>query len=418
MDSLKQTTDQESILSDHDRGKVRLHLQKLLGNPAFAHSNRSQEFLRYIVEEALAGRAAQVKERNIGVDVFGRDQNFDPQQESLVRVAAGEVRKRLLQAYQKNFGDGVQIELPIGSYCPKFTINDVALDAPEPAPAPSLFQASHRFNAAPSLLLSLGRMKRRRLTLCAFLLCTGSVAVLIPCMLSLRSPLDLLWQAFAKHKQPVLIALPAPVIMAVGFPDSLDTSHSAQGVAPSKITVLDEYYTGTGAGWGAARFAEQLAFRHQPFILRFGKNVSFPDVEQSPAILLGGGSSLMGTQMTRNLRYRIIAEDGKPVIVDTFNRGKEWSTPRNQPISEQQEGYTLITILRHTDSGYPLMIVAGMQPADTQAGAEFLTNNQYLLAFTQVAPKDWQSKNCQIVLHNPLYGNSPGRPTVAAWYVW
>jgi hypothetical protein len=412
------TTDQEPTLSDDDRGKVRLHLQKLLESPAFAHSNRSRAFLSYIVEEVLAGRASQIKERNIGVDVFGRDQSFDPQQESLVRVGAGEVRKRLLQAYQKNLGDDVQIELPIGSYCPKFRINDAALPAPEPTPASSLFQASRNFKVAPGPLVSLGRTKRWRLILCAFLLCAGSVAILVPRMLSLRPPLDLLWQIFAKHKQPVLIALPAPKIMAVGFPGSLDTSHSAQGGAHYKITVLNEYYTGTGAGWGAARFAEQLAFRHQSFIVRFGYNVSFPDVEQSPAILLGGGSSLLGTQMTSKLRYRLIAENGKPVIVDTFNKGKEWSIPGNQPISEQQEGYTLISILRHADSGYPLMVVAGMQPADTQAGAEFLTNNQYFLAFTHVAPKDWQSKNCQIVLHNPLYGNSPGRPTVAAWYVW
>lgn len=419
MESLKTTTDQEPTLSDHDREKVRLHLQKLLESPAFAHSNRSQGFLRYIVEEALAGRAAQIKERNIGVDVFGRDQNFDPQQESLVRVGAGEVRKRLLQAYQKNFDDGVQIELPVGSYCPKFKICDVAQETVvEPAPALSLFQASRSVNATPRLLLSLGWTKRRRLTLCAFLLCAGSVTVLIPRVLPLRPPLDLVWQVFAKHQQPVLIALPAPLIRAVDFPDSPDTSHSAQGVAAPKITVLDEYYTGTGAGWAAARFAEQLAFRHQPFIIRFGNSVSFPDVEHSPAILLGGGSSLLGTQMTSKLRYRLIFEDGKPVIVDTFNKGKEWSIPQNQPISEQQEGYTLISILRRTDSGYPLMVVAGIQPADTQAGAEFLTNNQYLLAFTQVAPKDWQSKNCQIVLHNPLYGNSPGRPSVTAWYVW
>ena len=110
--------------------------------------------------------------------------------------------------------------------------------------------------------------------------------------------------------------------------------------------------------------------------------------------------------------------DSELALFEHYSKGKEWSTPRNQTNSEQQEGYTLISILRHADSGYPLMVVAGMQHADTQAGAEFLTNNQDLLAFTQVVPKDWQSKNCQIVLHNSLYGNSPGRPTVAAWYVW
>ena len=82
------------------------------------------------------------------------------------------------------------------------------------------------------------------------------------------------------------------------------------------------------------------------------------------------------------------------------------------------EGYALITILHSTDSGLPLMVVAGLSPADTRAGAEFLTSNLYLQRFTKVAPKKWLRKNCQIVLQDFAYGDSPSRPNVVAWYVW
>lgn len=424
-----QAIDPELCLSEKDQERIRLHLQKLLESRAFAYSKRSQSFLRYIVEETLAGRSAQIKERNIGVDVFGRDESFDPQQESVVRVGAGEVRKRLLQAYYMNFGDGVQIELPIGSYCPKIKVDDavhlVPGDSPV-TPASSPMQPSRTLYDSPDLETSSGfhpsfdwvKRGSRILYAATFLLCAGVASILITHKLEQKQPLDQLWQEFAERKQPVLIAMPTPRAVNVDSTNSLDISHSAKEVSANNLNLLEGTYTGTGAGWGAARFAEQLAFRHQPFIIRFGNEASFPDIEQSPTILLGGRTSLLGIQLTRNLRFRLVHDDNKAAIVDTFGKGKEWSIPWDQPPAERKEGYTLISILHNSDSGYPVMVIAGLHAVDTQAGAAFLTNNQYFEAFAQQAPKDWQKKNCQIVLHNPVYGNSPGKPTIAAWYVW
>jgi hypothetical protein len=70
---------------------VRVHLDHLLASQAFSGSKRSQEFLRYVVEEALVGRGSQIKERNIATDVFGKGAGFSSQSESIVRVNASEV---------------------------------------------------------------------------------------------------------------------------------------------------------------------------------------------------------------------------------------------------------------------------------------------------------------------------------------
>ncbi len=404
------TTDQDPDLSDQERARIRLHLEKVFESHAFARSQRSQCFLSYIVEETLAGRAAQIKEWNIGIDVFGRDENFDPQAESIVRVGAGEVRKRLAQAYQEGLEDGVRVELPVGSYRPQFKLEDIP--HPDPKAAVAAIARSPRL---PHILWMRGG--RGVLYVCAFLFCAVAAALILPGFIRPRAPLDPLWNKFAGHKQPILIALPSPSVAEIFDSHPIDPDHSTGHGDVSGLKVLTGYYTGTGAGWAAARFAEQLALHHQQFILRFGKDVSYSDVEQYSTILLGGFTPL-GMQMTSSLRYRLIPEIDKNEIVDSRGTGREWSIPSYQTPPESREGYTLISILHNPVSGYPLMIVAGLQPADTQAGAEFLTNNEYFRAFMQVAPKDWEEKNCQIVLHNHIYGNSPGKPIITAWYVW
>ena len=106
--------------TEQERLRILSHLDELLESPAFSGSSRRQAFLRYVVEESLAGRGDAIKERNLAVDVFQRDSDFDAQSASIVRVTGGEVRKRLAQAYASGLDHGLRIELPLGSYHPVF----------------------------------------------------------------------------------------------------------------------------------------------------------------------------------------------------------------------------------------------------------------------------------------------------------
>src|SRR5689334_8682342 len=110
----------ECPFSEIEQQRISAHLEELLANPAFAGSRRRQAFLRYVVEETLAGRGPAIKETNIAVDVFGRGRDFNAQGASVVRVTGGEVRKRLAQAYASGLGRDIRIELPLGSYQPLF----------------------------------------------------------------------------------------------------------------------------------------------------------------------------------------------------------------------------------------------------------------------------------------------------------
>jgi hypothetical protein len=106
------------------RKLVAEELERVIHSSEFASSERSCTFLRYLVEHALAHGEHQLKERTIGVELFGRDAAYDTGRDAIVRVSANGVRKRLLAHYAttdlaSELG-GLQICLPAGSYTPEF----------------------------------------------------------------------------------------------------------------------------------------------------------------------------------------------------------------------------------------------------------------------------------------------------------
>ncbi|WP_420237922.1 hypothetical protein ACOBR2_20405 [Telmatobacter bradus] len=111
-----------AILSPEQKQAIRSHLDELLTSQAFAGSKRSQDFLRFIVLHALEGDYDSLRERMIGAELFGRPVSYDTGSDSVVRVRASELRKKLAHFYSTE-GEGeipVHIEVPSGSYVPHF----------------------------------------------------------------------------------------------------------------------------------------------------------------------------------------------------------------------------------------------------------------------------------------------------------
>ena len=112
---------------------ARAQLERILGSSTFAKAKSGSRFLRYVVEETLAGRADQIKEYVVGVTVFDRGDDFDPRADAVVRVEATRLRGRLRDYYQaEGSADQLLIELPKGSYVPAFQFRQVV--TPEEAP--------------------------------------------------------------------------------------------------------------------------------------------------------------------------------------------------------------------------------------------------------------------------------------------
>ena len=112
---------QPACLPDAEVRGIRAHLERVLHSAHFDGSTRSREFLRYVVEEVLAGRGAYLKQAAIAVEVFGRKPDFDAVIDPIVRVQAGRLRRSLERYYLLSGDvDSLRIELPKGSYAPVF----------------------------------------------------------------------------------------------------------------------------------------------------------------------------------------------------------------------------------------------------------------------------------------------------------
>ena len=116
---------------------VRAELDRILASKGFATAGRLSKLLRHVVEKTLADETDQLKEYAVGIEVFERDEKYDPRLDSIVRVEAGRLRSRLDEYYN---GDGaaspLRISLPKGGYSAQFSRAETSPPAIESADAP------------------------------------------------------------------------------------------------------------------------------------------------------------------------------------------------------------------------------------------------------------------------------------------
>ena len=119
---------------------IRQQLEKILAHGLFARSDRMGRFLRVAVQWTLEGKAAELKEYLLGVEVFDRKASYDPRVDPIVRVEARRLRSKL-KAYYEGDGrtDAIVIEFLKGSYAPQIRARAQAPPPPEPArPVPGI----------------------------------------------------------------------------------------------------------------------------------------------------------------------------------------------------------------------------------------------------------------------------------------
>ena len=112
---------------------IRQQIERILASKSFDASERNRSFLQYVVDETLKGRASYIKGYTVARSVFGRDPDFDPQLDPVVRIEASRLRRSLERYYlTAGKGDLVLVELPKGGYVPRFELNPQATPEPQP----------------------------------------------------------------------------------------------------------------------------------------------------------------------------------------------------------------------------------------------------------------------------------------------
>src|SRR5690349_8568109 len=114
---------------------IRDQLERILSSHLFRNSKRYPNLLRFVVERALEGHTDHLKERTLGIEVFGRAPDYDTNLDPVVRITGVEIRKRIAQYYQEpGHGAEIRIDFPPGTYVPEFRMAPKPVVVP-PAPA-------------------------------------------------------------------------------------------------------------------------------------------------------------------------------------------------------------------------------------------------------------------------------------------
>ncbi len=118
---------------EHD--EIRAQLARILASPEFHATDRMRDFLRFVVEEKLAGRSHRLKGYTIAMEVFGRGEDFDATHDPIVRIQAGRLRRALERYYLVGgVGDPILIDIPKGRYVPRFAARPATAEHPNAGP--------------------------------------------------------------------------------------------------------------------------------------------------------------------------------------------------------------------------------------------------------------------------------------------
>jgi hypothetical protein len=406
-------------------------LEKILESPPFRSSSRRKEFLSYVVHRSLEGHHELLKERTIGTEVFHRDADYATGDDPVVRVQAGEVRRRLEQYYYTAPPDvPVRIEIPIGSYHTEFHWNT----------QPGVPKEAHAEHAVePSSHPVTPAFPNRRIWL-LIVAAAGFALGIAVFGLSLRhhrppqSPLDLFWAPVFKTSEPVIICLAKPVVYRPSVemyqrytrahPGTFETEPERDNeILPLKpnekltwgdMMVYPGYGVASGDAYAAVQISNLLLRMGKPSQVRIGKSYSFEDLRTSPAVVLGAFNNKWTMQMTSNLHFALQFDAG---IREQIPSGRVWESQFNSH-GEYTADYGVVSRLLDSKTGQFLVSAGGVGSPGTQAAGEVISNLQYLEEALRTAPADWNKKNFQLVVQTNVIDSIPGPPQVVASYFW
>jgi hypothetical protein len=412
----------------------------LVSNP-FRASKQSQELLRFIIDKTLSGHTEDLKERVIGIEVFGRRPDYDTNSDPIVRARVAEVRKRLAVYYQTEAHKAVRISVPSGSFKAVFDrIDGIEVHRPSPPSQSSEQSRTPVEPLAPSIpqqtigpdskAASKGFSARRWSIVAAIVLMSILVFTILH---SLPSPetraLNRFWSPVFDNPQTALIYVGGnavyqltPAYLAAYYrehprshteemgyesyiPLPPGTKIDGQDLFPAKDTFVT-----IGDVAAITRIESLLVRRDRQFIIRYGGDVTYGDLRDSPTILIGAHNNSWTLSMTENLRFVF---DGPSSVIDRAEPRRRWSASAGFT-----EDYAIVSRLLNSKTGTTVIASAGVGYAGTQAAAEFLTNPESIATLVKSLPKGWEKKNIQIVLHTSVTNQLPGAPDVVATYCW
>jgi hypothetical protein len=407
--------------TESERLLVRAQLEKILSDSRFAASKRYPFLLRYVVEETLAENEDNLKERTLGVEVFHRPPDYDTNLDPVVRLCAGEVRKRLAQYYQSGAHEHeLRIELNPGSYVPVFsppgpdTLSVKVIPAKLPAKTDQVLRSNR------------GKKDYRL----AGLIALGVIIVLISVLgtryrthfENQKSALEQVWSPLLTSSKPILFCVGETQLFAphdsplTALQQGADDVSFLQAFADkndfvpfSDVQVLSRFVSLTGAHGHAYR------------VQNVGTTVS-SQLREGPVVLIGALNNAWTLNRTSSLRFHLQGTEGPDQvywIADTQHPdSRAWQIKAKAPRSNVVKDYAIAARFTDESTGQIVLVAAGIAGSGTRAAGEFLTDEATLKQLMDGAGVDWGRTNFEVVLSSQVVNGLQGKPKVEAKAFW
>ncbi len=383
--------------------EVRQELERILQSVVFRSSFRCRSFLTFVVDRALNGEADRLRERTLAVEVFGRQAGADMTEDSIVRVGARELRKRLAQYYREGGGnDPVRIELPAGTYAPVFREY-----VPPPDPSPEDARKPSRslwFDLALALLM------------------VALVAVGWAALRHGQTEFEAFWRPALTPGAPVLLGLAHQLPGDPAIDDRDGARRRARESLPTVLEGLDpapvfDRSVGFGDTLAAVQLARMLHDRSREVRIRLASELEFNDLRDASSVLIGAFTNRWTDEITRGFRFHFDRTGGgQPTLVDSTNSGR--LTARAREDGSPVEDHILICRLPHAPTGRLVLVVSALTQYGNQEAGRILSQPEALMTLLRQLPSDWEQRNLEMVLHSQSAGDTAAAPELEAWQTW
>jgi hypothetical protein len=414
-----------------ERRLVEDELHALLASPHFRNSKRYPALLKYVVEKSLDGQVDELKERTIGVEVFGRQPDYDTNADPVVRVTAGEVRKRIALFYHEAGEERrIQIDLPTGSYAPEFSrefnhsrpalasVDESLAETGAESEQPVL-DASAMPDAVESDERSEDKLSRsfpKTLLRTPFVLsfCVLAIlAVLGAYFVHRAAPtrqMEQLWAPIVQTQDPVLIVTGSGKAWLVS-PESPQTSLSDHMIGTYHHVSLSDVIA-------ISRLTNVLQKNNRTYFIKEASSTGMADLRGRTVILVGALNNIWTMQLSNALRFRFVPGT-LARIQDTKNpQDSTWSVDYSKPYPSVSVDYGIVARYHDSYTNGNVLMIAGIGPYGTEAAGEFVSSPQYLSQIEHFVPAGFKEANLEMVLKTEVTRGEAGPPQLVAAYAF
>ncbi|HLX84909.1 MAG TPA: hypothetical protein VKR59_13490 [Terriglobales bacterium] len=410
-----------------EKASIEEQVERLLQNPHFSNSRRFPTFLRFVVRHTLAGQADLVKERTLGIEIFGRSATYDTSSDPIVRVTAAEIRKRIAQYYQEpGHEQEIRISLPAGSYVPQFHGPQVQTSA-DSFPVLAHEQTSAAETGALAVLPLSGQVVRPTrqshnfgwnfwmgFGVALLGICAAFSGILWYRSLQ-RSAFDVFWEPILNSGDPVLFCIADQnQYTAIALRDADDPAH--QTILKDNLTavVIDDLST-------VVKIAGVLQAHGTKYSLKGEGSTTLTDLRSGPTVFVGAFDNAWTLRLTKSLRYHFAnnADMTRFWIADSNDpKRTDWAIDRaKQQATNNYRDYAIVTRFTDTNTGKIAIVAAGVGRGGTNVAGEFLIDPSHLAEAIRAAHAAGK-QNMEIVLSTEIIDGQPGTPKMEAEYFW